>query len=261
MKLLRIAALVALVLPACKGAPEAPDSIEEMMNFGFVYFEEDNDVMVDLADNLMPFVASHLEEAEEGWEVSSLSAEDLIAVGVEAPDVEDVIGAAASAAYVSDIDDVAMAITWPEKGEVFPHITEFDVVEATDLDCFLDHECDSYEFTVDQVVRASILGNASQTVTQQHRWIEHDDGYFFIMRTLSPDGIEFSSNLMRVFQQYSFAMVYTDGDGSRRMEAFWVDAEIIGLDVPEGFAVNQAIKQMHDSAELIDDFVESQDTR
>ncbi|MBW1879023.1 MAG: hypothetical protein JRJ84_11720, partial [Deltaproteobacteria bacterium] len=71
----------------------------------------------------------------------------------------------------------------------------------------------------------------------------------------------FSSNLMRVYQQYSFAMVYVDGDGSRRMEAFWVDAEIIGMDVPEGFAVNQAIKQMHDSAELIDDFVASQNER
>ncbi|MBW1879863.1 MAG: hypothetical protein JRJ84_15990, partial [Deltaproteobacteria bacterium] len=170
MKLLRFAALVVLALPACKGAPEAPDTIEEMMNFGFVYFDEDVEVMADLADNLIPFVASHLEEAEEGWEVSSLSAEDLIAVGVEAPDVEDVIGAASSALYVSDIDDVAMAITWPEKGEVFDHITEFDVTEATDLDCFLDHECDSFEFTVDQVAKASILGDAIQTVTQQHRW-------------------------------------------------------------------------------------------
>jgi len=261
MKLLRTAALVVLVIPACKKAPQAPDTIEEMMNFGFVNFDEESEVMADLADNLVPFVASHLDEAEDGWEVSSLSAEDLIAVGVDSPEVEDVIGAAASATYVSDIDDVVMAITWPRKGEVFPHITEFDVVEATDLDCFLAHECDYYAFTVDQVASASILGDAIQRVTQQHRWIETDDGYFFIMRTLSPDGIEFTSNLMRVFQQYSFAMVYVDGDHARRMEAFWVDAEIIGLDVPEGFAVNQAIKQMHDSADLIDAFVESQNER
>ena len=47
----------------CKKAVEAPDTIEEMMNFGFVNFDNDDDSLEALSHNLFAFVDENLEEA------------------------------------------------------------------------------------------------------------------------------------------------------------------------------------------------------
>ena len=241
----------------CKKAVEAPDTIEEMMNFGFVNFDNDDDSLEALSHNLFAFVDENLEEAETGWQVNSLSIDDLSAAGVEVGEVENVVGAAASVPYQSSVEDVLKAVAWPDKTEVLDNVKEYEVVETDDLECFLDKTCDRYELTVNQVAKAGILGEATQTITFQFRWVtrESDGLSFFTTRVLCPDGVTFGSNLAKVLQQYSFAVVYPDGDSSRRMEAFWVDGKIIGMDVPEDFAVNQAISQMQKAADEIDEFV------
>jgi hypothetical protein len=121
-------------------------------------------------------------------------------------------------------------------------------------------DCDRFEVTVNQVAKAGILGEGSQTITFQFQWVQREtDGMtFFATRVLCPDGITFGSGLAEVIQQYSFALIYPDNGAARRMEAFWVDGKIIGLDVPEDFAVNQAISHMQKVAEQIDAFVQEQ---
>ena len=42
------------------------------------------------------------------------------------------------------------------------------------------------------------------------------------------------------------------------METFWVDAEMIGLTMPDNMAVNNAVKAMGDQAELIDAVLDEQ---
>ena len=249
---------VAPLLVGCKKAVDAPDNIEEMMNFGFVHFDSEENALESLSYNLFPFVDDNLEDAETGWQINSLSLDNLEAAGVAADAVENVVGASASVAYRSSVDDVLRAISWPNKSEVLDNVKEYEVLDSDDLDCFLNKECDRYEMTVDQVAKAGILGEATQRLTFQFRWVtrEEDQQRFFVTRVLCPDGVEFGSNLAKVIQQYSFAMIYPQGDHARRMEAFWVDGKIIGMDVPEDFAVNQAISQMQKAADEIDDFVE-----
>ena len=249
-----------LITMGCKKAIEAPDNIEEMMNFGFVHFTGPNGELEALSENLFPFVDEHLDEAETGWQINSLSVDDLETAGLEVEEVDNVVGAAASVPYQSSVDDVLMAISWPDKTEVLDNVKEYEVIASDDLDCFLTHECDWYEMTVEQVAKAGILGEATQTITFQFKWVtrEEDGMTFFATRVLCPDGVTFGSNLAKVIQQYSFAMVYPSNDSARRMEAFWVDGRIIGMDVPEDFAVNQAISQMQKAADQIDGFVEEQ---
>ena len=158
---------------------------------------------------------------------------------------------------MSDLDEVVAAILEEDKTQVFEHMLEYDILESTDKDCFLARECETYEFLVHQVADAGILGEATQEVTWEFRWIGEGYGQMF-MRTLSPDPIEFTTSILAVEQQYSVALVYDDGDGARRMEAFWIEGEIIGADVPEGFAVSQAVNQMHKSAENIDAYIQGE---
>jgi hypothetical protein len=51
-------------------------------------------------------------------------------------------------------------------------------------------------------------------------------------------------------------MIYQDHQIARRIEAFWVDAEFVGMDVPENTAVNNAVSQMGEQAGLIDDWID-----
>lgn len=255
---LLIAVSFLAVSAGCKQAIEAPSTIEEMMNFGFVHFNGEAGELDALSHNLIPFVDEHLEEAETGWQVNSLSVEDLTNAGINVDEVENVVGATASVPYASTVDQVLLAISWPDKTEVLDNVKEYEILASEDLDCFLAHECSRYEMTVAQVAKAGILGEATQTITFQFQWVtREDDGLtFFATRVLCPDGVTFGSNLAKVIQQYSFALVYPSGGHARRMEAFWVDGKIVGMDVPEDFAVNQAINQMQKAADQIDAFVD-----
>ena len=42
------------------------------------------------------------------------------------------------------------------------------------------------------------------------------------------------------------------GQPGRRVEAFWVDAEFIGIDVPKSFAVDTAVDEMVGASEMVD---------
>lgn len=251
---------IAPLLVGCKKAAEAPENIEEMMNFGFVHFDAEDNALEALSYNLFPFVQDNLADAETGWQINSLSLNDLEAAGVDVDAVENVVGASASVSYRSSVDEVLRAISWPNKSEVLDNVKEYEIIASDDLDCFLAKDCERYQMTVDQVAKAGILGEATQKLTFQFRWVirEEDEQRFFATRVLCPDGVEFGSNLAKVVQQYSFAMIYPEGDRARRMEAFWVDGKIIGMDVPEDFAVNQAISQMQKAADEIDAFIEGE---
>ena len=244
----------------CKQAVEAPTDIEEMMNFGFSHFSGDAENLEALSYNLFPFVDDHLEEAETGWQVNSLSVDDLAMAEIEKDSAEDIVGAAASVPYRSTVDQVVTAISWPNKSEVLKNVKEYDILRSDDLECFLSHECTEFEMEVRQVAKASILGDATQVMVFQFRWItrEEDGEVFFAMRSLCPNGVDFSTDIAKVIQQYSFALVYPEQEHARRMEAFWVDGKIIGMNVPEDYAVNQAISAMNKSAEEIDEVTESQ---
>jgi hypothetical protein len=260
---MRAITVTMLILGAsgCKKAIEAPSDVEEMMNFAFVHYaDEDEQPLRDVAINMREFVTNNLDAAEEGWKVNSLSTEDLQAAGIDKDTVEDIIGASASVPYRNALDPVADAITWEDKTEVFPHVLEYEVLSSSDRPCFLQRNCSNLDFDIRQVASASILGEATLDQNWEMRWIGlEEEGYepMYFIRTLAPDGVEFSSGLARVHQQYSIAAIYPSDGAARRLEAYWVEIEVFGMNLPENYGVNQAIAQMGKSAEDIDNFIEN----
>ena len=88
------------LITACR-PPEAPDTIEEMMVYGFTHQADDEEHILALADKLIPFMEAHEEELAEGYEVSALTTEDLAAAEVSADAVDGVVGAAVGMFYLS----------------------------------------------------------------------------------------------------------------------------------------------------------------
>ena len=246
-----------LLLSACKTV-EAPAALEDLVVYGFVHFDEDATYLEAMATNLFPAVDDHLEEMTEGYQVTDLTADDLVATGVQAPDIEGIVGALGRAEYTHDLVDILCAATWLTKADVFETFLSYEVQDDGNRDCFLDGSCERYDFTVDQVVDVPILGEATQSISRSYRWVRPEDADpFVVSRGLAPDPISFSTNIMEVDQQYDFAVIYPRDGVTWRVETFWVEARIIGADVPDYFAVTSAVNEMQDQADRIDEFLDS----
>ncbi|MCA9569239.1 MAG: hypothetical protein KC656_15425 [Myxococcales bacterium] len=243
-------ALLAL-LGGCR-VIDAPDNLEELMVFAFDGFEDER-VMRASVDELLPLVDENLAELEDGYLIDQLTVEDLASIGVEVESTENITGAMGRVPYRHGVDDVMQVVTAENKDEIMDHIEAFEVVDQTDRECFFAHTCATYTQEVRETARVAILGASERHYTHTARWIDHPElGPIAAIRALSPEPIEFTSGLARVDQQYGLAFVVPEGDAAVRIEAFWVDAVALGIQLPDGFAVNTAVNQMANTAEMID---------
>ncbi|MEZ4235492.1 MAG: hypothetical protein R3F59_04880 [Myxococcota bacterium] len=247
-------------LSGCK-VVDAPVDLESLMVYGFVNFDQDSDAYLrETADSLLPVInANYPALTGDGYRVNNLTRADLRSVGVN-NDTEDIVGAMGLVDYTHKIDPVVDAASRGDKDKMFPeNFVEYEILSQSDRPCFLSHDCDTLDQKVHEVADVAILKEAERTYESAYRRVETDTlGEVTFVRQLSPDPVEFSTNIANVFQQYSFVMLYGEKNHARRIEAFWVDAEFIGMDVPDVTAVNQAVKQMGEQAARIDAWIDAQ---
>jgi hypothetical protein len=248
MKTNPIIPLLPLLLAGCR-VVDAPDAIEELVVYGFVHFDDDVDYLEAMGDKLFPAVAEHEDELAEGYFVDLLTAADLELAGVQDAETEGIIGALGSSNYTNG----------PDKADTvaFESYLEYTLEDDGNLDCFLARECDRYDTTATQRVTASILGEATQTFSRSFRWVEpRDTDPYVVSRLLAPEPIAFDSEILAVDQQYSLVVLYPDGQATRRLETFWVEARALGFELPEAFAVSNAVSTMQNQADEIDAFID-----
>lgn len=239
-------------LTGCK-VIDAPDALEELVVFGFIHYEEDGYPEA-TAEKLVPEAASQLDALREGYLVDSLTSADLVSAGLPAADEEgEIIGVLGAVDYHHPLSDVVTFLSRHDKASDDEDTLVYDVEQETDRDCFLAGECDTLEQVIFETVEVAVLGEASRTYTQQYRWVEQKGGDPLVMiRSLTPEPMEFSSNLVSVSQQYAFILLIPSASGVRRVETFWVDAQFLGVDVPASYAVNNAVKTMNEQAGQVD---------
>ena len=242
---------------------DAPEDMEELVTYGFAHFEDEPRFLRATTANLVPLVDESFDEITEGWRVDNLTSDHLAAAGVDVEGDLHILGAMGAADYRHTLDEVLPAIIHPDKASVFDSYLEYRVFDETDRDCFLDRSCEAYRFSFEQRTEASLLGEAASSGTKHYRWVEPEDGgpAFVVGRSLLPDPIEFTTDLMEVFQQYDFVLLYPHGDAVRRSETFWVDALLNDDDIPDYFAVEAAAAHMRTQAGRIDDFLDAEDAR
>jgi hypothetical protein len=248
--------LVALALSAGCKVTDAPESLEDLMVFGFETFGDERAMQATL-DELVPLADTNADDLSDGYRVSVLGADQLAAAGIEGVNVEGITGAMGEVPYTHGVADVVGIATSHDKAELFENITAYAAEDLSDRDCFLAMECESFSQVVDETAQVALLGESVRHYTHTLFWVQHDEfGDVVVIRSLSPDPIEFSTNIVQVNQQYSLAFIVPDGDAARRIEAFWVDAVVIGVDVPDSFAVDSAVNQMANQAERIDEILD-----
>lgn len=195
-------------------------------------------------------------QAREGWAVARLSADDLATAGVDDADLGGLIGALGLADYTASMRDVLDGITSPDKDEIYERTESVDVLwEDGDRACFLDGDCESYAFEIVETTKMPVIGRSTRRLRSELRWVTRDEERFVVMRQVGPDPVEFHAQvpLMAIDQQYGLVVLRPRPSGGvRRVEAFWVEARVIGTDLPEGFAVQLTVSQFQKAAEDID---------
>lgn len=246
------------VLSGCK-VVDAPENLEALMVFGFVHFaDEDDKALEATADQLLKLIEPKKEALAEGYRVNDLTTSDLAEAGIDASNEGGIVGAMGLVDYRHLVDPVVEAVSRPDKDVMFPDkFLEYDVLDTTDRPCFLSAECPRLDQNVYEKTKVAVLGEAERTYDSDYRWVSTDTiPQAAFIRQVAPKEMKFSSGFMIVHQQYSFVMIYQDHQIARRIEAFWVDAEFIGMDVPENTAVNTAVSGMSDQAARIDDWID-----
>ena len=237
---------------------EAPDTLEELVVFGFQHFDDEEAYLQAMGEKLIPAVEEHLDELGEGYHVDALDETHLAAAGVDSPDAVSIIGALGAAHYDHDLDGAVCGVLFPDKEEIFDNYLVYDLDDDGNLECFLAGECDRYSSSAEQTVQVPVLGEASQTVQRDFRWVRpRGQEAYVVSRSLAPEPIEFTTTLMAVDQQYALVVLVPYEGGTRRVETFWVEARVLGMDVPEYFAVTSAVNEMQDQADRIDEWLDS----
>jgi hypothetical protein len=251
-------ALLAL-LSGCK-VVDAPQDLEDLMVFGFVNFD-DVEFLEATEAALIPLVEAQLEDLSDGYRVTELTREDLEAGGVEVAEGEvEVIGAMGTVDYRHDIVPVLEVAIDEDKEEMFPdNFVAYEVLDTTDVGCFLAADCDSMDQEVFERSKVPALGEGERTYDASYRWVDTEDlPRALFIRQVAPKEMKFEGSAINltVHQQYSFVMIYEKDGVGRRVEAFWVDADLVGLDVPDTFAVDNAVNAISDQAARVDAWID-----
>lgn len=253
-------AALSVVLALCSGCKvvDAPENLEDLMVYSFEHYDDRAEHLIAAEAELEPLVDELYEDLSDGYRVSNLTAEDLELAGVEDPQIESIIGAVGAADYRHELSDVLIGVLYPDKDEIYDKTVAYDILEETDLDCFLADECEYYDFTFEQTVSVVLLGDSTQTVEASYRWVHPEEAEpFVVARLLSPTPIDFSTSIVEVDQQYSIVFMYPWADTARRVESIWAEARVIGLDVPDSFAVDNAAGTIADQADRVDDYLDT----
>lgn len=248
--------MLLILLSACK-VVEAPENIEALMIFGFVHHhEEDPQLTQDFVQNMIPEMEAHATALEDGYHVDSLCPSDIEAAGFNSSADVNISGMASRTHLNSDYDDVLWALSFQDTTQIFDATKEFEITKATDRDCFLDKSCEFYDYSAHRVLDLSVLGSAEQDVTAGFRNITLEDGTdAALWRVGSPK--EAKATLAVLHQQYSMDLILPDtkDGGTWRITAIWIDAEFVGIELPDSFLVSTSVNQLKNAAEDVDAFI------
>jgi len=246
----------ALALTACK-VIDAPDDLEALVVYGFVHFTEDDDAYQQAAaEGLIPYTSLNRAELETGYRVDNLTVADLAAAGVTSSAEIDILGAAATTAMTSSLDDIAWVVTTADMTQVQLRTVGYEATGVGDVDCFLAHACDTYSLSGTRSTDTGFFGVSEQDFSREWRWITLQDGTVaLVQRELAPTPARMSSSVFVLQQQYAYSVFFPEGTGTRRMETLWVDARLIGMDVPDTWALDRAVEAMQGNAGQLDAYI------
>ena len=245
-------------LAGCK-VVDAPADLEDLEVYGFVHYGERADYLAATAAGIDPLADTYDAQLREGYRVTDLTTDDLALAGVDATISSSIVGMAGRVDMTSDLTELADTWTYAHLDEVLSVTLGYEVrAEEGDRDCFVSGDCETYAVDGWRQNDMGLFGTSEQTFRREYRWTTTGDGEPALsFREICTEPSDISSGLLAVHQQYSFSLMFQRDTGTVRVDAFWIDAEAIGIEVPDGLALQMAVQAMQHTAEDVDAYVDA----
>ena len=144
--LLHFSSIFILVSPSlgCKRLPEAPETLEELTNYLFEHFDdEEPDSLQAGLTNLEAWLESNMEQANEGYKVQDLSELAIENLDGNNLTLEGQVGVAVSFDLWHRAETVVETLASTDADELYPDNYEsFEREFLDDPECFFTHDCE-----------------------------------------------------------------------------------------------------------------------
>jgi hypothetical protein len=244
---------------ACTGPPQAPKRLDKLCGYLFGHVWDPDPAHLEAGlQNMRNWLKHHMAETEEGFTISRLSQKEVDKLDSCDRDIDGLVGAVVATRSSHAIDDLSHVLIEVPAIQVYEDTDfnkrfDFD----PDADCFLDHECDHlrYETATEQNFAMGLYVRSLNTL--QHRWIETDRGTAHVYRSWLQRPAEVNWDWLDVQSQFYLSATIPWEGGTARIQATWAVTELGNGHVPEGTALNHAIKTMRNVDEDVQAYLDS----
>jgi hypothetical protein len=256
-------ALLALVglLAACHKPDPAPTELNDLCGYLYTHAQDEDPELISVGiDNLALWLEAHPDDTvgDGGYQVDNLDQETLDSLDDRDRSNANLVGGTVTTDSPYPIEgDLAEALVTADQTQVYPDVYDsFTRTFDGDGDCFVAQDCDTVQFDNESVANLPLNIKVTTVTTGQFRWVQTTDhGKAMITRAWLHDPADVSVDFFKVDAQYFLTVTYDLDDGAKRLQATWADAQIIGIDVPEGTALNMLINSFKKNDEMLYAFV------
>lgn len=243
----------------CKAPAEAPEELNELTAFIFEHIpDEDPAYLEQGVANLESWMTERLAETKDGYVVDNLTTKSVGELDQCTRDISGLIGAAVGTTSKYDVDTLIGALLEVDPLRVNDAFISYDRdVLLNDVDCFTKIECDKLHYDAYSSKKFALGIEVEGVSRAQWRWVEMDDGWAAVQRTWLALPLKASPAWVNVQEQFYLNVIMPWNDGkSVRMQAVWAVTEFNDAPVPENMALQLAIKQMQDDAQIYDEWLD-----
>lgn len=234
--------------------PEAPQDLQQLAYFIFDHIDDEEDETLKVAvENLYVwFDTDQEEDIEEGYQIELLPQSAVDDLEGDIHQLRDeLIGAAVAHESVGSVLDLAYTTAAADWEQVIGE-DQYEYYNRTYIEndeCIGDRSC----MTASARSESELVQLGISIVSKNridYRWIETDYGWAFLHRSWLTESPEVSSELVDPKSQYYVAITLPRSTPTR-LQATWIDTEIVGVQVPK----SQVVKTMREQGDKVEEWM------
>lgn len=248
-----------LILLGCKPA-EAPEEYEELVGFIFEHMADGDPESLSLGlDNLDNWlVGDQLLSVEEGLVVSTLPLTAVESLDGHDHSIDELAGVSVLTKSQFKPEIITDALTQYSFKTIIPETyIVYDRNFEDGKNCIVERDCLWAEATAYTVADWGVLGEVTAERRIQFRWVETNGGWVMLQRWWLTEPSTGTRLDLRIQDQYYIGVTKSNGNGSDRVHASWINMKMSTGDASEG-AANQLITSWKNDAESLDLWIEEQ---
>jgi len=259
---MRVALILLPLLIACHKPDPAPTELNDLCGFLYTHAQdEDSAEISEGVDNLAAWLDAHPDDTvgDDGYQVNNLDQETLDSLDDRERSNANLVGGTVTTVSPYPVAGLAEALVTADQTQVYPDVYDsFTRTFDGDGDCFVTQDCPDVSFTNDSVANLPLGITVTTETTGQFRWVDTTEGKALVTRAWLHDPADVNVDFFKVDAQYFLTVTFDHDDGATRLQATWADAQIIGLNVPDGTALHMLIKSFKNSDEMLYAYVAAQ---